>query len=97
MMYLWSQDAPVKMTTENTGLSKMTVIQWFSNHRNICSQYLVNNPIQMGGPGIILEIDESLFRHKPKYHRGRQPQHDSGWVFGIVDTSSTPAVHADCP
>ena len=92
MLYLWSQDAPVKMTTENTGLSKMTVIQWFSNHRNICSQYFANNPIQMGGPGIILEIDESLFRHKPKYHRGRQPQHNSGWVFGIVDTSSTPAV-----
>ena len=92
LIYLWSQDAPVKTAVENTGLSKKTVIQWYANHRRTCSDYFIQNPIQMGGPGVILEIDESLFRHKPKYHRGRQPQRNGAWVFGIVDTSSTPAL-----
>ena len=44
---------------------------------------------KLGGPGVIIEIDESLFRHKPKYHRGRAPQNEL-WVFGMVDTSYTP-------
>ena len=34
---------------------------------------------------------ESLFRHKPKYHRGRAPALDQ-WVFGLCDTSTTPGV-----
>ena len=51
---------------------------------------LEQEPIQLGGPGIIVQIDESLFRHKPKYHRGRPPRSEQ-WVFGMVDTSTSPA------
>lgn len=64
-------------------------------------------PIVLGGPGIIVQIDESLFRHKPKVgnyyicvllansslqnHRGR-PTSTEKWVFGIVDTSFSPSL-----
>ena len=66
----------------------------------------------LGGPGVVVHIDESLFRHKPKVwyssmasslsdyqhfyhdilqnHRGRPPPRQV-WVFGICDTSHTPA------
>ena len=38
--------------------------QWF---REICSSALVRAPqIVLGGPGVVVHIDESLFRHKPK-------------------------------
>jgi transposase-like protein len=48
---------------------------------------------ELGGPGIIVQIDESLFNHKPKYQRGRRASKDKEtWVFGIADTSHTPAV-----
>ncbi|KAG0434044.1 hypothetical protein DMUE_5325 [Dictyocoela muelleri] len=44
------------------------------------------NPIILGGPGIICQVDESLFCHKAKYNRGRRGE-DRIWVFGICDTS----------
>ena len=51
----------------------------------------MNNSLTFGGDDVIAQIDESLFSHKPKYHRGRAPAADQ-WVFGIVDTSTTPGV-----
>ena len=40
------------------------VYQW---PREICSSSLIHKPqIVLGGPGIVVQIDENLFRHKPK-------------------------------
>ena len=89
-IYLWSQETSVKNSCDTLGLSRPTVIQMFQSMRNICSTKLEQEPIQLGGPGIIVQIDESLFRHKPKYHRGRPPRSEQ-WVFGMVDTSTSPA------
>ena len=41
------------------------------------------------GPGVAVQIDESLFTHKPKYHQGR-PARSEQWVFRLVDTSYRP-------
>ena len=42
----------------------MHVYQWLRE----CSMWLIQdgNP-QLGGAGVVVEIDESCFRHKPKY------------------------------
>ena len=41
-----------------------TFYQWL---REMCSQKLLGDPqIVLGGPHTIVQIDESLFRHKPK-------------------------------
>ena len=45
----------------------------------------------MGGPGVIVQADKSCFSHKLKHHRGRGPQ-NAQWLFGIVDTSTCPAI-----
>jgi hypothetical protein len=34
-------------------------------------------------------MDESLFRYKPKNHRGRATEHEL-WVVGIADTTFSP-------
>ena len=48
-------------------------------------------PIVLGGPGVVVQIDKSLFSHQVKAHRGRPPTHEV-WVFGTVDTSYKPAL-----
>ena len=47
---------------------KMSIIlcyvhRWF---REVCSTTLLKTTILLGGPGKIVQVDESLFRHKPK-------------------------------
>jgi hypothetical protein len=58
--------------------------------RILCKRFLTQNPIRLGGNFKICQVDESLFRYKPKNHRGRASFNDL-WVFGIVDTSCNPA------
>lgn len=45
----------------------------------------------LGGAGAIVQVDESLFSHKVKAHRGHPPN-EQVWVFGIVDTRFQPAL-----
>lgn len=89
-IYLWSENYMISSTVRLTGLSRNTVIIIYDFLRSICTQYFENYPIKLGGPQIICQIDESLFTHKQKYHRGRISDHQT-WVFGIVDTSFSPA------
>ncbi|KAI0985001.1 hypothetical protein GJ496_008045 [Pomphorhynchus laevis] len=57
--------------------------------RKLCIRYIDDNPIRLGGDGIVCQIDESLFCHKSKYNRGISSEQI--WVFGICDTSFVPA------
>ncbi|CAF1685796.1 unnamed protein product [Adineta ricciae] len=63
--------------------STKTVVDWKNFCRDVCAEYFLRNPVQIGGPGHIVEIDESCFG-KRKYQRGcvlRAQQ----WDFGGVD------------
>lgn len=90
LIYLWATETPEKKACAEAGLSRPTVVQAYRFLRKICGTYLAANPIRLGGPGITCQVDESLFCYKPKYHRGRAPEYER-WVFGVVDTSYTPA------
>eukprot|EP00106_Octopus_bimaculoides_P008966 XP_014776408.1 PREDICTED: uncharacterized protein LOC106873531 [Octopus bimaculoides] len=82
LSYLWSQNIAVHPSSEMTGLSKSTVVQWYQYMRDITSNYLVRNPYQIGGLGHIVEIDEPKMC-KQKCNRGRTSQ--ERWVFGGWD------------
>lgn len=61
-----------------------TVYDWYNLYRDIMSRSLIDTPIQIGGAGSIVEIDESKWGHKRKYNRGRIVQ-EGTWVFGIIE------------
>ena len=50
--------------------------------KDICCQYLIDYPVQIGGPYSVVEIDETKFFHR-KYHRGEWKE--GQWVFGGVE------------
>ena len=52
-----AEEAKVELNTA------IAVYQWM---REVCSTKLLSTPIKLGGPGVVVQIDESLMRHKPK-------------------------------
>ena len=87
LMYLWAVDAPVMKLQEQLDegeCSTKSAIDVFNFLREVCTNKLIAmGNIRLGSPNVIVQIDESLFNHKPKYHRGRHPHHEQ-WVFGLV-------------
>ena len=66
LIYLWARDYPVKDVAQEAEIDKNVacdILNWF---REVCSLKLIQRDITLGGPGKIVQIDESLFRHKPK-------------------------------
>lgn len=85
LVFLWSHRIPVTTTINMIELSEPTVIQWYSRFRDVCSNYYEGNDYRIGGPGRIVEIDESVVSRR-KYNCGRLVR--ERWVFGGVDTTT---------
>ena len=66
LIYFWVREYPVMDATEEAEVHKGSAIDVYRWLREVCSTALVNTHIVLGGTGTIVEIDESLFRHKAK-------------------------------
>lgn len=69
---------------ENLGLSANSIVDWKIFCGEVCLDW-VNNQPAIGGPGVIVEIDESKFGRR-KYHRGKVVK--GIWVFGGIERVS---------
>ena len=68
-MQWWTREYPVIQLSKEAEITEdiaCDIYQWF---REVCSTKLLNTPITLGGPGVIVQIDESQFKHKPKVSR----------------------------
>jgi len=65
------------------GVDGKTVTDWYNFVREVCSEDMIANPMQIGGPGTTVAIDESVVaKAKPgNIHARPVPQQ---WVFGGV-------------
>ena len=67
LIYFWVRQYPVTDAHEEAEVGEHTAIDIYQWLRKVCSQKLLGDPqIVLGGPHTIVQIDESLFRHKPK-------------------------------
>ena len=90
ILYCFAQYMPVAKSAELTAISSKTIGQIYQALRKMMTNHFDRHPVKLGGPGRIVQIDESCFSHKRKYQRGRAPEKEI-WVFGLVDTSYNPA------
>ena len=67
LIHYWSRQNSVCDAAESSGVGMNTAIDVYQWLREVCSTRLINDgPVRLGGPGVIVQIDESLFRHKQK-------------------------------
>ena len=63
LMYFWEREYPVSDTAEEAEVQEKTAIDIYQWLREVCSTRLITDGPILGGPGVIVEIDGSLFRH----------------------------------
>ena len=75
----------VNQTSFLFNISNTTIVDYFNFCREICVEFCLRQTEAIGGPGTIVEIDESKFG-KRKYNRGKRVE--GQWVFGGVQRDS---------
>lgn len=94
--YYWAR-VQCSSYKEEVALSEATICDWY----NYCRETIVANEIenqenqeQIGGPGRVVQIDESKFGRR-KFNRGRQVE--GHWVLGMVDEATNELRLEVCP
>jgi hypothetical protein len=79
--YWWFRD----VIRHELNIAAHTAVDWDSFCRETCEVTLMEREHPIGGPGKIVQIDESKFG-KRKYHRGHRVE--GQWVFGGIEEES---------
>ena len=93
---LWSfaNELPNSFLVDNLGLSRTTTVDWYNFCREVCMVWVEDHSQKIGGPGLTVEIDESMFT-KRKYHK--EQRRAGTWVFGGVCRQTGECFVSNCP
>ena len=102
ILYCWSRDMSHKDISNEAELSLANphvLVDWSNFCREVCEEWLVQNPLEVGGfddngEPIVVEIDETKYFHR-KYHRGQW--REGHWVFGGVERGSNRCFMVEVP
>ena len=64
LIHHWAIDTPGNRTANLLELREHIVGEWFARIRDVCAWFNRNNPYTVGGPGLIVEIDEAAINKK---------------------------------
>lgn len=82
LAYLWLNKVPTRSMILMSGMSSKTVCAFTGHFRQLVADSLDEEQCTIGGPGIVVEIDESKLG-KRKYNTGHRV--DGVWVFGGIE------------
>jgi len=87
IIYYWTYRYPQEIVLHETGLSSRTVSNFYHLFREVFSVILEEQSKPVGGPGVVIEIDEWKFE-KRKLNKGRPV--DGLCMFGGIERDSDP-------
>ena len=64
----WAWQYPVSAASAEVEVTEATACQVYEWLQEVCSTTLLQTPIILSGPGVIVQVDESQFHPKPKVH-----------------------------
>jgi len=89
--YHWLNDSSHKQIMSITGLEKPTITSLLAQFREIIASNIKECSDKIGGPGIVVEIDETAFGRR-KYNVGHVVKET--WVFGGVERTKERRIFA---
>lgn len=90
LSYLWAHDLGTQAHQMfEVEIASEATVQWKQYFRDVCASYFFQHPQQVGGPGTIVEIDETCVS-KRKYNRGRLVRPNQ-WMFGGIQRGTNEA------
>ena len=91
LLHFWVHQYPVRDAMKEAEVDRRTAIDVYQWLWEICSSSLIHRPqIVLGGPGIVVQIDESLFRCKPKVYSSMDVHTFINIVFYTRTTGAKP-------
>ncbi|KAK4875401.1 hypothetical protein RN001_011823 [Aquatica leii] len=87
LMYSWLIGMPVTSAQVQVQVGAETAMAWYKYCRDVATKIAWHDLGQIGGPGDVVEIDEThLF--KRKYHVGRRTMWEHHWLFGGISRAT---------
>lgn len=70
LTYYWASNIQISTAEHNLDICSSSLVDWYNFHRDMCSWKLNQLAITLGGPGVVVQVDESVMV-KAKHHVGR--------------------------
>ena len=64
MIVLWARECPVSDAISDAKINMKTGIDIYQWLHEVCRAKSLQSPIVLGGGGVVVQVDESLFQHK---------------------------------